>query len=143
MRWRCCFQGLPRWFRAKESACCAAGAGSSQVEKIPWRSKWQPMCPCLGNPEGERSLAVPQSRVPESDTTEHARCFKVYCLSILRDQAEAPHITFQGNKASRRIPGPAPSPATSPFSGVVSGFHFRPSFLPGTLITQPCTILTV
>ena len=36
-----------------------------------------------------------------------------------------------------------PLPCHKSFLGGGERFHFRPSFLPGTLITQPCTILTV
>ena len=77
-----------------------------------------------GESQGQRSLAGYSPRDGrESDTAEHARCFRVYRLCPQGTRAEAPHSIFQGDKASRRIPGPdVPFPATSPFSGVVNGF---------------------
>ena len=52
-------EGLPWWFRGKESACqCRRRRFSFWVSKIPWRKKWQPSPVFLpGKSHGQRSLA--------------------------------------------------------------------------------------
>ena len=51
-------EGLPWWFRGKESACqCRRHRFSFWVSKIPWRRKWQPSPVFLpGKSHGQRSL---------------------------------------------------------------------------------------
>ena len=50
--------GLPWWFRGKESTCqCRRHGFDPWVRKIPWRRKWQPTSVFLpGKSHGQRSL---------------------------------------------------------------------------------------
>ena len=70
--------GLPRWHSDKESTCqCKRHGFDPQVEKSPWRRKWQPNAVFLpGKFHGQGSLVgKPQStesqRVRHDLVTEH------------------------------------------------------------------------
>ena len=70
--------GLPRWRSDKESTCqCRRHGFNPQVEKIPWRRKWQPNAVFLpGKFHGQRSLvgklqSMESQRVRHDLVTEH------------------------------------------------------------------------
>ena len=100
---------------------------------------------CPGNPRDREAWWVTVHGVTESQTqlsTLTASKSAVCLSSGDKSRSSAHHFPEKQSITEDSRPRHPPLRHKS-FLGGGERFHFRLSFLPGTLITQPCTILTV
>ena len=93
--------GLPWWLNDKESIChCRRCGFDPQIEKIPWRRKWQPTAVFLpGKSHGQRSLVGYSRRVAKSRMGLSAHmCTHTHAHTHMQDSANI----FSTKKNSQR-----------------------------------------